>query len=73
MLLAATNGAFDKVPVEKIKAAEASMLRDLKHDQPKLVELINTGVEADEKGKEAILKLAQSVAKAYEHIDAKKA
>ncbi len=72
MLLAATNGAFDKIPVEKIKTAEAALLRDIKHDQPKLVELINTGAEADEKGKEAILKTAHSVAKAYEHIEEKK-
>ncbi len=73
MLLAATNGAFDKVPVDKIKTAEAALLRDLKHDQPKLVEHINTGAEADEKGIETILKIAQSVAKAYEHVEAKKA
>jgi F-type H+-transporting ATPase subunit alpha len=73
MLFAATNGAFDKIPVEKIKTAEAALLRDLKHDQPKLVEQINTGVEPDDKAKEIILKLAQSVAKAYEHIEEKKA
>ena len=72
MLLAATSGALDKVPVEKIKTTEAALLRDLKHDQPKLVEQINTGAEADDKGKEIILKLAHSVAKAYEHIEAKK-
>jgi len=73
MLLAATNGAFDKVPVDKIKTAEAALLRDLKHDQPKLVEHINTGAEADEKGIEIILKLAASVSKAYEHAEEKKA
>jgi F0F1-type ATP synthase alpha subunit len=28
MLYAATNGAFDKVPVDKIKTAEAALLRD---------------------------------------------
>ena len=72
MLLAATNGAFDKVPVEKIKTAEAALLRDLKHDHAKLVEHINSGAEADDAGKEAILKLAHSVAKAYEHIETKK-
>ncbi len=73
MLLAATNGALDKIPVAKIKIAEAALLRDLKHDQPELVEHINTGAEADDQGKETILKLAHSVAKAYEHVEAKKA
>ena len=73
MLYAATNGAFDKVPVDKIKTAEAALLRDLKHDQPKLVEHINSGLEADDKGKEIILKLAQQIAKAYEPVEEKKA
>ncbi len=73
MLLSASNGAFDKVPVEKIKTAEAALLRDLKHDHAKLVEHINTGAEADEAGREEILKLARSIAKAYEHVEAKKA
>lgn len=72
MLLAATNGAFDKVVLDKIKVAEAALLRDLKHDEPKLVEQINTGVEPDEAGIAKILKLAQSVAKAYEHVEVKK-
>ena len=72
MLLAATTGAFDKVPVDKIKTAEAALLRDLKHDEPKLVELINSGAEADAAGQAKILKLAASVAKAYEHVEEKK-
>ena len=73
VLLAATNGAFDKVPVDKIKTAEAALLRDLKHDQPELVKAINAGAPADDKGIETILKLAASVAKAYEHVEEKKA
>jgi F-type H+-transporting ATPase subunit alpha len=72
MLLAATNGAFDNVPLEKIKVAEAALLRDLKHDEPKLVEHINTGAEPEETDRNKILKLAASVAKAYEHIEEKK-
>jgi len=72
MLLAATEGIFDKVPLEKIKTAEAALLRDLKHDEPALVETINAGAEADDAGKAKILKLAQSIAKAYEHVEVKK-
>ncbi|MGH7250055.1 MAG: F0F1 ATP synthase subunit alpha, partial [Minisyncoccia bacterium] len=39
MLLAATEGCFDVVPLDKIKSAEDSLLRELKHDNPKVVEL----------------------------------
>lgn len=72
ILLAATEGAFDKIPLDKIKTAEAALLRDLKHDEPKLVEHINTGAEPDDAGKAIILKMAQSIAKAYEHVEEKK-
>lgn len=68
MLLAATEGIFDKVPLDKIKTAEAALLRDLKHDHPKIVEGLNTGAEPADEDKTKILNLAKSVAKAYEHI-----
>lgn len=72
MLLAATNGAFDKIPLEKIKTAEAALLRDLKHGEPKLVKEISTGAEPSENDQTKILKLAQSIAKAYEKAEEKK-
>lgn len=68
MLLAATNGAFDKVPIEKLKTAEASLLRDLKSNYSKLIEQINKGDEPDDKNKKIILDLATEVAKAYEIV-----
>lgn len=68
VLLAATNGCFDRVPVEKIKAAESSLLRDLKAKHGKLVDQINTGAEPDEKDKEAIIAMANDIAKAYEPV-----
>ena len=73
ILLAATEGAFDKIPLDKIKTAEAALLRDIKHDEPKLVEHINTGAEPDDAGKAIILKMAHGIAKAYEHVEEKKA
>jgi len=66
ILLAATEGTLDKVPLEKIKTAEAALLRDLKHNEPKMVKEIDQGSEPEEKDRAKILKLAQSVAKAYE-------
>lgn len=68
VLLAATNGCFDRVPVEKIKAAESSLLRDLKAKHGKLVDQINTGAEPDEKDKDVIVAMANDIAKAYEPV-----
>ena len=39
-LLAATQGCFDKVPVEKIKLAEEALLRELKTKHAKLTRLL---------------------------------
>lgn len=65
MLAAATEGCFDKVPLDKIKTTEANLLRELKHDQPKLVEKINSGDEPDGKSKEKIVELAHKIAASY--------
>ena len=43
--LAATEGCFDVVPVEKIKSAEESLFRELSQKHTKLIEEINTGAE----------------------------
>ncbi|MGH9857096.1 MAG: F0F1 ATP synthase subunit alpha, partial [Acidobacteriota bacterium] len=45
VLHAATSGCFDQVPLDKIKAAEANLLRDLKHDHAKDMKKVNTGAE----------------------------
>ncbi len=72
ILLAATEGMFDKVVLEKIKTAAAALLRDVKHDHPKIVEGLNSGAEPTDDDKAKILKVAASVAKAYEHVEEKK-
>lgn len=71
VLLAATEGAFDKVPLDKIKTVEANLLRDVKRKQPKLVETLNTGDEPDDKAKKAIIDIANDIAKAYEVTETK--
>ncbi|MBA3758627.1 F0F1 ATP synthase subunit alpha [Candidatus Saccharibacteria bacterium] len=70
VLYSATNGAFDKVPIEKLKLVEANLLRDLKSKHAKLIEQINTGAEPDDKDKDILLKLANEIAKAYEPVKA---
>ena len=72
VLLAATEGIFDKVPLDKIKAAEANLLRELKHDHKKLIEDINSGAEPDEKGRDTIQKIAKKVAESYHQVEEKK-
>ncbi len=67
MLLAATEGCFDIVPVDKIKIAEANLLRDLKHDHPKLIDSINSGNEPDDKTKKTIIDLAHKISNSYKH------
>ena len=64
-LLAATSGAFDKVPLDKIKAAEDALHRELKAKHAKVIEAVNTGDKPSDEQQEAILKVAKSVASSY--------
>lgn len=70
-LLAATSGCFDKVPLDKIKTAEANLLRELKHEHAKDVEAINTGGEPDEKTQKKIIDIANKIALSYKPEDVK--
>jgi F-type H+-transporting ATPase subunit alpha len=64
-LLAATEGCFDVVPIAKIKAAEESLFREMKQKHEKLTKEINTGSEPADKDREAILKVAKTIAGSY--------
>jgi len=68
VLLAATSGCFDAVPIDKLKLVESNLLRDLKRNQPKLVEQINTGDEPSDDDKAKIVDLANTIAKSYEVV-----
>ena len=69
MLLAATQGCFDIVPLDKVKLAEANLLRELKHEHAKDMETVNTGALPDDKIKEKIIKLANKIAESYKAED----
>ncbi len=69
MLLAATEGAFDKVEVAKIKTAEGTLLREVKSKHPKLVDIIDGGAEPDDKDKQTILEIAHHVAESYKPVE----
>ena len=66
ILLAATQGAFDKVPLEKVKTMANGLLRELKTKHDKLVKLVNTGNKPTDDDNKVILDVAKSLAKAYE-------
>jgi F-type H+-transporting ATPase subunit alpha len=67
-LFAATQGALDDVPLEKIKQAEAALHLELKTKQAKLVEALNTGDKPTDAQNETILKIAKSVASTYKEV-----
>lgn len=64
-LYAATNGCFDKVPLEKIKVAEEALLHELKSKHAKLTEALNTGDKPTDEQNEQVLKVANEIAKTY--------
>jgi F-type H+-transporting ATPase subunit alpha len=64
-LLAATNGAFDQVPIEKIKTAEAVYLNELEDKHQKLIAGISTGNKPSEDQRSAVLKVAKEVMAGY--------
>jgi F-type H+-transporting ATPase subunit alpha len=66
LLLAATHGYFDKVPLEKIQSAEAALLQELKSKHAKLTEVINTGDKVPENVQESVLKVARTITGEYE-------
>lgn len=67
-LLAATEGAFDVVPVDKIKPAEEALHRELKTKHAKLTETLNKGDKPTDEQKATVLKVAKSIAESYKPI-----
>jgi F-type H+-transporting ATPase subunit alpha len=72
-LLGATQGAFDSVPIEKIKATQDSLFRELEQSHKKLIDEVNTGAEPKSSTRETLLKAAKDVAKTYEATPKEKA
>lgn len=65
-LYSVNEGAFDKVPVTKIKNAQEALLTKLWSDHKDLMRELNKGDKPAEKTLEAIKKTAQSAAKGFE-------
>jgi F-type H+/Na+-transporting ATPase subunit alpha len=71
-LYAATNGAFDAVPLEKVKAAEEALFRELKSKHAKLIEVINTGDKPTDDQNDTVLNVAKAVAESYKAVETSK-
>lgn len=70
-LLAASNGAFDGVPVEQIKGAQHQLLTVYASDHKDIVKTLNKGDKPTDEISTAVVKQAQSIAHAFG--DSKKA
>lgn len=66
LLLAANEGAFDTVPVAKVKEASNALLADLKRAHKKEMDELNKGGKPEDKTKDLIIKSATKVAKDFE-------
>jgi F-type H+-transporting ATPase subunit alpha len=71
-LLAATNGALDKVPVDKIKLAQEALLNQLGKEHKKSMDTVNTGAKPSDEIQKEILDVAAQVAETYKPEETKK-
>jgi F-type H+/Na+-transporting ATPase subunit alpha len=65
-ILAVTKGAFDDVPAEKIKDAQAALLTRLTADHKKAMQELNAGAKPSDDTMATIEKAAHAVAKGFE-------
>jgi F-type H+-transporting ATPase subunit alpha len=72
LLYAANEGAFDKVPLEKIEQAQEAILREITAKHKPLVERVNSGDKVTDADNTNILKVAEAVSKTYDVKEAKK-
>lgn len=64
-LLAANNGAFDEVPVERIKDAQAQLLTVVDNDHKDIVKTLNKGDKPTDEIVKTVVKAAEKVAKGF--------
>lgn len=66
LLLVATEGLFDKIPVRDVREAAKAVQSELSRSHSKLMDTLNKGDKPDEKMKETILSVAKKITKDYE-------
>jgi F-type H+/Na+-transporting ATPase subunit alpha len=72
-LLAATKGAFDGLPVAKVKQAQAELINAVETDHKDVVAALNEGSKPDDKLIEKVIKIAEKIAHSYKPKAAKEA
>ncbi len=65
-LIAATNGAFDTIPVDKVKPAQHALLSQLWSEHKKSMQTLDTGDKYDDKLQDTVMQVAANVTKEYE-------
>jgi F-type H+-transporting ATPase subunit alpha len=65
VLVAGTHGAFDEVPLERVKEATTAFLKRMHSEAKDLAKFLSNGQKYDEKQAEQIEKLARDVATQY--------
>jgi F-type H+-transporting ATPase subunit alpha len=71
-LMAATKGAFDGVPTDKVKAAQAELISSVEKDHKDVIKSLNEGNKPDDKLIEKVVKAAEKVAHSYKPKATKK-
>lgn len=66
LLMAATDGVFDKVPVSKVRAAADALFNELKRSHKKTIDKLNEGDKPTDDMKKTILDTAKTIAKDFE-------
>lgn len=64
-LLAATEGVFDDIPVDKVKPAQASLLHELSARHKKHMDELNKGGKPTDEIKDVILKVAKETVQGF--------
>lgn len=66
LLMAANDGAFDKVAIKDVRKAAEALFNELKRSHKKMIDELNKGGKPEDKTKETILSVAHKVAKDFE-------
>lgn len=72
ILLAANEGCFDPVPLEKVKEAQSNLLTRLGRDHKKEMNELNKGDKPTEATQKLIVKVANEAAKSFKAVEANK-
>lgn len=71
-IIASTEGAFDIVPIENVRAAQSALLAELEKKHAKLVKELQAGDKPTDAVKKEIVTAASVIAKQYKEARAKK-